>query len=183
VSKSLIIGFGNVYRRDDGVAFVLLNTVRERLGRPPFDIDDDGFDDLGHEVDTIVLHQLVPELVDVVAPYDLILFLDAHVGAIDVPIYEEELEACFKSATVSHQLHPCTVLALVEQMHNRTPRGVLLSIRGYDFEFGEGLSDETAAIVPDAVERVMTLLGKCPPSVRTTPLRGASALPSAGGEE
>jgi hydrogenase maturation protease len=160
VSKSLVIGFGNVYRQDDGVAFVLINAVRERLGRPPFGMDDDGFDDLGHEVDTIVLHQLVPELVDLVAPYDLILFLDAHVGTIDVLIYEEELDACFKSATVSHQLHPCTVLALVEQMHNRAPRGVLISVRGYEFEFGEGLSEQTAAIVPDAVERVMALLGK-----------------------
>ena len=175
MSKSLVIGFGNVYRRDDGVAFVLLNAVRERLERPPFDMDDDGFDDLGHEVDTIVLHQLVPELVDVVAPYDLILFLDAHVGAIDVPIYEEELEACFKSATVSHQLHPCTVLALVEQMHHRTPRGVLISIRGYDFQFGEGLSEQTAAIVPEAVERVMALLGKPAQSSACSPAPRAGA--------
>ena len=56
LSRTLIIGFGNVYRRDDGVAFVVLNAVRERLGRPLLDTEDDGFDDLGHEVDTILLH-------------------------------------------------------------------------------------------------------------------------------
>jgi hydrogenase maturation protease len=159
VSRTLVIGFGNVYRRDDGVAFYVLNGLRERLGRPPLGIDDDGFDDLGHEVDTILLHQLVPELTDVVSAYDLILFVDAHVGSIPEPIREEELVACFKSATVSHQLHPCTLLALIEEIHSRQPRGVLVSIVGHDFEFGEGLSAETATLVPETVDRILERAG------------------------
>jgi Ni,Fe-hydrogenase maturation factor len=142
------------------VAFVVLNAVREQLGRPPLGIDDDGFDDLGHTTDTVLLHQLVPELGEFIAPYDLILFIDAHVGSIPQAIREEELDACYKSATVSHQLHPCTLLALTEELHGSQPRGILLSVLGHDFEFGEGLSDETAALVPQATERVMTLIGE-----------------------
>ena len=34
----------------------------------------------------------------------------------------------------------------------------MLSLRGHDFDFGEGLSPETAALVPLAVERVLGLL-------------------------
>ena len=158
MSTTLVIGFGNVYRRDDGVAFVLLNSLREHLGRPPLTIDDDGFDDVGHDVDTLLLHQLVPELVDTIAPYDLILFVDAHVGSVPDPIRCEELDACYKSATVSHQLHPCTLLALASELHNRQPRGVLISIKGHDFEFGEGLSEETAALVPAALDRTLALI-------------------------
>jgi hydrogenase maturation protease len=157
LGRSLVIGFGNVYRRDDGVAFVALNALRARLGRPPLEIDDDGFDDLGHEVDTVLLHQLVPELTDLAAGYGLVVFVDAHVGAIDAPVYEQELEACYKAATVSHQLHPCSLLALVEELHGRAPRGVLISVLGHDFEFGEGLSEETAALVPGAVARILSL--------------------------
>ncbi len=152
-----MIGFGNVYRRDDGVAFIVLNALRERLGRSPLEIDDDGFDDLGQRVDTVLLHQLVPELADVAAAYDQVLFVDAHMGAIEALVYEQELEVCFKSTTVSHQMHPCSLLALVAELHGRAPRGVLISIRGHDFEFGEGLSDETAALVPQAVERILAL--------------------------
>jgi hypothetical protein len=49
---------------------------------------------------------------------------------------------------------------LVQELHDRAPHGVLLSIRGYDFEFGEGLSDETAALVPSAAKRVLCLAGR-----------------------
>lgn len=160
MKTTLIIGFGNVYRRDDGVGYATLNAVRERLGRPPLEVDDDGFDDLGHEVDTILLHQLVPELAENVAPYDRVIFVDAHVGHVPDLIYEEELDVCYRSATVTHTLHPCSVLALCEQLHGHAPQGILLSIRGYDYEFGEGLSDETAALVPQAADRILALAGR-----------------------
>ena len=44
------------------------------------------------------------------------------------------------------------------------PRGVLLSVRGYDFDFGEELSEGTAALIPGAVDRILALAGN-PPSV------------------
>jgi len=157
VDRTLVLGFGNIYRRDDGVAYAVLNVLRERLGRPPLGIDDDGFDDLGDRVDTVLLHQLVPELAEVAAPYEQLIFVDAHVSAIEEPVRQEELEACFRHATVSHQLHPCTLLALIEQMRGSAPRGVLISVRGHDFDFGEGLSEGTAALVPEAVERILAL--------------------------
>jgi hydrogenase maturation protease len=160
VRRTLVIGFGNVYRRDDGVGFVALNALRERLGRPPLGVDEDGYDSLqSHdEVGTLLLHQLVPELAEDIAAYELVIFVDAHVGHVPELIYEEELTACYKPAIVSHTLHPCTLLAMVQEIFGRQPRGVLLSIRGHDFEFGEGLSDRTAALVPEAVERIWALV-------------------------
>lgn len=157
MNRTLVIGFGNIYRRDDGAGFAALNAVRARLGRPLLGTEDDGFDDRGHAIDTVLLHQLVPELAEDVVPYDLVIFVDAHVGQVPELIYEEELEVCYKSATVSHTLHPCSVLALTQELHDRCPRGVLLSIRGYDFEFGEGLSAGTAALIPEAVARILAL--------------------------
>jgi Ni,Fe-hydrogenase maturation factor len=102
VTHTLVIGFGNVYRRDDGVALAVLNGIRDRIGRSPLEIDDDGFDELGHEMDTVLLHQLVPELAEMVAPYDLIVFVDAHVGSIDQDLREEELAACYKGTAQSY---------------------------------------------------------------------------------
>lgn len=158
--RTLVAGFGNAYRRDDGVGRVVVNALREQLGRPPLDIMDDGFEDLGHAVDTVVLHQLVPELAETLADYDLVIFVDAHVGTVPVLIHEERLAVSYRTPFVSHQCHPSTVLALTRQMHGHAPEAVLLSLRGYDFDFGEGLSDETAALVPDAVARIMTLVGR-----------------------
>jgi len=152
-----VIGFGNAYRRDDGAGFAVVNALRSRIGLPALDEDEDGFDQLGREVDTVILHQLVPELADTVHTYDLVVFVDAHMGSIPELVREEELDVCYKSTTVSHQVHPCSLLAISEELYGHAPRGVLLSLRGYDFEFGLGLSDGTADLVPGVVERVLAL--------------------------
>ena len=162
MNRTLVIGFGNAFRRDDGAGYAVLNAVRARLGRPLLGTEDDGFDDRGHQMDTILLHQLVPELAEDVVPYDLVIFVDAHIGHVPELVYEEELDVCYKSATVTHTLHPCSVLALTQELHGRCPRGVLVSIRGYDFDFGEGLSEDTAALIPEAVDRIFSLAGITP---------------------
>jgi hydrogenase maturation protease len=155
--RTLVVGFGNVYRRDDGIGGAVVNALRRHLGMTPLALDDDGLDALGHPIDTVVLHQLVPELAQTAADYDLVIFVDAHTSAYPEPIREERLEACYKPALVSHQMHPCTLLQLAGQMGLRQPAGVLLSIKGNDFDFGEGLSAPTAALVPDVVRRVVEL--------------------------
>jgi len=155
MTRALVVGFGNVFRRDDGVAFAVLNALREQLGRPPLGVDEGGYDDLGHELDTLFVHQLVPELAEVVAMYDQVTFVDAHVGIIPDPIREKDVVACYESTQVSHQLSPSTLLAMARDLYESCPRGVLLSIRGYDFDFGEELSTQTAACVAESVDRIL----------------------------
>jgi hydrogenase maturation protease len=156
-NRALVVGFGNLYRRDDGVARFVANALLERLGREPLDALDDGFEALGHPVDVVVLHQLVPELAETAKDYDLIIFVDAHVGTtMPEPLHEERLEISYRTPFVYHQTHPSTVLALTQQMYDVAPEAVLLSILGHDFDFGEGLSPETAALVEPAVERILT---------------------------
>lgn len=155
-----MIGFGNIYRRDDGVGFAVINALRERLKMPPLGIQDDGFNDLGHDVDTVVVHQLVPELAEVVARYDRIVFVDAHISSIPDSIKIEEVAICYKTTSVLHQLHPCALLALTYELYNCAPHGILVSVRGGDFDFGEGLSEQTAALVPKVVKSILTLQKK-----------------------
>ena len=157
-ARVLIAGFGNVYRRDDGVGPAVVNAFRVAIGREPLGPLDDGFDALGAAVDTIVLHQLAPELAELVAGYDLVIFVDAHVGNVPEEIREEALAAGYTQPFVSHQVHPATVLALAKELYGRVPRAVLLSLRGEDFDFGEGLSDGTARLVERAVERIQGLM-------------------------
>jgi hydrogenase maturation protease len=166
LKRTLVAGFGNLFRRDDGLGSAVVNAVRERLGRPILEPLDDGFDDLGHEVDTIVLHQLVPELAETIKDYSLLIFVDAHVGTIPETLHEERLRAGFKAPLVSHQFRPSTVLALSDQMYGHVPETVLLSLRGYDFDFGKGLSVQAADLVAPAADRIFALieepeLGNC----------------------
>jgi len=167
---TLVAGFGNLYRRDDGVARFIVNALREHLGRPPLDPMDDGFSDLTHDVDTVLLHQLVPELAEDLQNYSLVIFVDAHVGSsIPEPIHEEPVVVTYRTPFISHQTHPSTVLALTKQMFGVVPEAILLSLIGYDFDFGEGLSEETATLVPQAVDRIIELV---------TPSGNASADPA-----
>lgn len=156
--RTLVIGFGNIYRRDDGVGAAVVHALRDRLGYPPLSPDEDGWDDRGRSVDTILVHQLTPDLAEVLGEYDRVIFVDAHIQAMGEPIREERLDACYRTTTVSHVMHPCTLLALAQMMHGQAPEGILLSVRGHDFDFGEGLSPETAALVDEVVERVLTLV-------------------------
>ena len=155
MSKTLVMGFGNIYRRDDGVAFRVVNTLREQLGRPPLDLEEDGFDDLGHPVDTVILHQLVPEIVETIAGYGQIIFVDAHVSQIEDPIRIETIDACYKESIVPHQLHPCSVLAMANEFYGCSVQGLLVSIRGHDFDFGDNLSAQTASLVPQAADCIL----------------------------
>jgi hydrogenase maturation protease len=155
----LICGFGNPFRRDDGAGRAVINRLRIRLGRPLLGPLDDGAEDLGHPVDTLVLHQLLPELAELIAGYQLVIFVDAHVGSLAEPLHEECIDAVpGASAWVSHQTHPGTLLLLAHQMSGHSPRGVMLSLRGHDFDFGEGLSPQTEALLPRAVARIEKLV-------------------------
>lgn len=159
--RTLVAGFGNLYRRDDGVARYVVNALRKRLDREPLDPMDDGFDDVGHRVDTVVLHQLVPELAEDLRNYGLVIFVDAHVGTtIPEEIHEEAIAATYRTPFVYHQTHPATILALTRQMYGVAPEAILLSLLGHDFDFGEGLSERTAALVAPAVDRILTRIGE-----------------------
>ena len=78
--------------------------------------------------------------------------------------HEETVEPTFRTPFVSHQTHPSTVLALTAQMFGVAPEAILLSLVGYDFDFGEGLSDATAALVPQAVTRILELVAQPGPA-------------------
>lgn len=154
--NTLVVAVGNAYRRDDGVGRHIVNGVLRRLGRPELGPFDDGYDDLGHALDCIVLHQMVPELAETVTQYDRVAFVDAHVPTLGGAMREERLQAQFESTRlVSHQFKPSSILALALELYGHAPEGLLLSLPGYDFDFGEELSPQVAAMVPEVVERIL----------------------------
>ena len=158
--RVLVIGFGNLYCRDDGVGFYVINVLRKRLGLPELGSDDDGLDTLGNKVDTITLHQLVPETAPVVSNYQTVVFVDAHMGAVpeEVRVIAVQEEYCFHAVT--HQMSPGMLLAVTRRTHGRAPSGLLVSVKGEDFNFGLGLSDACRFRADRAVEKILDLTGQ-----------------------
>ncbi len=169
MGRTLVAAFGNPFRRDDGVGAAVANSLLKELGRDPLEALDDGLGNLGHQVDVIQVQQLAPELADTVEGYDLLIMVDAHVGLIEEPLAERSIGPSLRPPLVIHQTQPSSVLALTRRMYGKAPEGILLSVRGHDFEFGEGLSPQAAALVPLAVGRILKMLQTVP--VNTSPGR------------
>lgn len=163
----LLIGYGNVSRRDDGVAVHVLQRLRARLGLDPDELlaAEDILSEDAHSarLSMVCLHQLAPELAEVLAEYDVAVFIDAHVGGLDwAPVHWQEVKPAYEAGVNGHHLKPGVVLALCETLYERAPRGYTLSVLGYDFDFGEELSAPTSALADQAVERLMALVGASP---------------------
>jgi hydrogenase maturation protease len=157
--RALIIGYGNPYRRDDGVALVVINSLRQRIGLHALEPDEDGLDNLGYPVDTIMLHQLLPELVPVAANYEKLIFVDAHTSTLPEHVKVIEIHEMYGFQAVTHHLSPQMLLALVKDIAGRVPESYLVSIRGEDFDFGEGLSAACAERTVVAVDKILELIG------------------------
>jgi hydrogenase maturation protease len=140
-NRTLVIGYGNVYCRDDGVAFYIINLLRQRARLPVLQADEDGLDGLGHPVDTILLHQLVPEIVSVVIRYEHVVFIDAHKGTIPDEVRVVEVHEEFGFHAVTHHMSPGMLLALARKDSHPVPKAHLVSVKGDDFDFGLGLSE------------------------------------------
>ncbi len=157
-NRSLVIGYGNVYCHDDGVALYIINCLRKRSGLRELQPDEDGLDELGHSLDTALLHQLVPEIIPLVTQYQKVVFVDAHKGIIpdDVRVVDVKEEMGFHAVT--HHMSPGMLLAIARQTQRFAPEGHLVSVKGEDFDFGLGLSEPCKIRADAAVQKILELV-------------------------
>ncbi len=156
--RTLVVGYGNVHRADDGVAHHVINALRRYLGQEALAEDQTGLEGLGAETDSILLTQLAPELIDILADYDQIIFVDAHVRD-DVPdLYHEIVPSEYVVSAFTHHMTPAMLLALLKAIHHREPAGHIVSIRGRDFDFHDRLSSATQVSVEPAVNQILCLV-------------------------
>ncbi|MBC8447788.1 MAG: hydrogenase maturation protease [Chloroflexi bacterium] len=158
--RTLIVGYGNPYRRDDGVGYHVLKAIAVQLGRPPLALDEDGLDALGEEVDLVCLPQLLPELAETLAAYGRVIFVDAHTGAYAEDLRCVAVEPRYTPSAFTHHMTPETLLGLALAFSEAVPPAYLFSVRGYDFDFGVELSEETERLAEKVVERVMNMVAQ-----------------------
>ncbi len=157
--RVLVIGYGNPSRQDDGVGLAVVNGLRIRADQAPLDEGDDGFDDLGHALDTLFLQQLSPELAETLIEYDHVVLVDAHFGIYPELVYHADLDPQDGAAIVSHHFKPGALLDLAARLYGRAPTGELISVRGFAFDFTSELSPQTAAGVAAVVDELWARFG------------------------
>lgn len=156
LKKTLLYGYGNIDRQDDGVAWHVLRTVAEDLGRDLPQQLDEIFFNLTPHVDATFDLQLIPEAAELIAGYERVCFIDAHTGRVEDLVHWEELTAQYEPSPFTHHLTAATCLSLAKTVYKKSPEAVLVSIRGFEFGFSQSLSENTWPLVIEAAKKIIT---------------------------
>ncbi len=158
MTSTLIIGYGNPDREDDGLAWHVLVELAARLGRRIPGAPEEGFFPEGLTPDLWFVLQLVPEMAEDFAKYDRLCFVDAHTGDISEEIWLRTVEESQSASAFTHHVTPATCLALVHSLYQKFPEAQLLSMRGEAFRFSRELSPAGQNLVNPAVELLQNWL-------------------------
>lgn len=127
----LLLGYGNSLRTDDGVGPLVARRVAAR-----------GAADLA----IITAHQLLPEHAEAIGAARRVVFVDATAAGAPGEVQTRELTPDAQAdAGRLHQFSPQTLLAYARLLYGQAPPAALVTVCGYSFAHGEGLSPQLSA--------------------------------------
>jgi hydrogenase maturation protease len=142
----LIYGYGNPGRQDDGLGIAL--TERLALWVSENQI-------AGVEFDSN--YQLNIEDAVAIAQKDLVIFADASEEDID-DFCLSRVDASSKVSFTTHAASPGYIVQLCKELFQKEPLVLLLHIKGYEWNFQEGLSERARANLDSALDHMQTML-------------------------
>jgi hydrogenase maturation protease len=139
---SLVIGYGNTLRGDDGAGPRVADVVAawRRQG-----------------VRALAVQQLTPELAEALAAARLAIFVDAAPAA-GVQVKVQSLKAVDSDVALGHVSDPPYLLALARALYGWSPAAWWVLVPGVCFEMGERLSGVAARGVEAALRQIAALI-------------------------
>jgi hydrogenase maturation protease len=143
------VGVGNDLRRDDGVGHVVTRAIARRFPG----------------IETLLVHQVLPELAATLTGRRTVIFVDAVVTAplAETAVTVRRLTPGRPRGGLGHVSDPAGVLALGEALDGSAPEGWIVTVPVADLGLGTGLSPRTADLVPEAVAAVLEIADVGPP--------------------
>lgn len=139
----LVIGYGNDLRSDDGVGQRVADEVAS-WAIP--------------NLRSLAVHQLTPELAELIASMQTVIFVDAYPvaqGGKIVQVCQLKVEA--DSLNLGHISNPPSLLALAQLLYNHAPPAWLVTVPAVNFELGENLSEIAQQGLAAALEQIRWL--------------------------
>ena len=155
---TLLLGYGNPDRQDDGVAWHILANVARQLGVAPLPPPGEDFPPGGGQPDLLFALQLTPEMAETIAGYARVCFVDAHTGAIPSELQMIPLKGEFQRSPFTHHLTAESCLALCQNLYHKHPESILVSVQGYQFGFAQSLSERTQELAAQAAQSILQWL-------------------------
>ena len=140
--KTLVIGYGNTMRSDDGAGVAIAEAIEKEC------LDD---------VEVRTCQQLHVELISEFSDYDRIILADASVEGEEVELRKIRPTSQNYMAS-SHHLGPELLMRLAEITNLGDPELYLCMVRGKCFDYCEELSDEVKKRVFEAVDKIKNLI-------------------------
>jgi len=165
-TPTLVIGYGNPGRQDDGLGNAFVSELERRLGRSDAyrseeqQLEQQRSDKQSSEIKAphatrLILesaYQLTVEDSLSICDVNQVVFVDASLN-LDQPYQIETLEAETSPSIGSHTLTPGGVLALAKALYQHCPRAYVVAIKGYAFDdFNEALSEGASKNLDSALE-------------------------------
>jgi hydrogenase maturation protease len=157
--QTIIIGYGNPGRQDDGLGPSFISLLKEQLAerltthhpkKEPIQI----------ELQTN--YQLTVEDAYDIVKFDQVIFVDASLNG-QAPFSFTEITETNDSGLGSHSLTPNGVIRLCETLYDKKTKAFILGIKGYEFDqFEERLSNQANTNMVAAVEYLIKILCNYP---------------------
>ena len=142
---TLVIGYGYALRGDDGFGW----RVAEQLANLA-----------GGAINVVAVHQLTPELAELISQAELIIFVDAGCqgkpGSWRCETVRAEPVGC---QSFGHYFSPTGLLSYASAIFNTRPAALLISVTGSSFDCSDRLSPIMAEIVPEVTRHLFDLAG------------------------
>lgn len=139
--KILLYGYGNPGRQDDGLGNEFIERIEKWISK-------EGIED----IETDSNYQLNIEDADAISDKDVVVFVDASIEEIDDFILTKVKPNESKVEFTMHAVSAAFVLDLCQKLYNKHPETYLLHIKGYEWDFKEGLTDKAIQNLDKALE-------------------------------
>ena len=144
--RILVYGYGNPGRQDDGLGVELVTrleawAVDRQLAGVEFENN----------------YQLNIEDAEAISHQDVVIFVDASQEDLD-DFCLSEVDGQGKLSFTTHAASPGYIFKLCQTLFEKAPRVLLLHIKGYEWEFQEGLSERAALNLERAFDYMKKIL-------------------------
>ena len=141
--KILIYGYGNPGRQDDALGVKLTENIEQWIQKENIS-----------DVEVDCNYQLNIEDSERISHSDIVIFADASTENIDDFIFTTVNPSDATIEFTMHAVSPSFVLDLCNKLYQKCPKTYLMHIKGYEWEFMEGLTEDALLNLAKATEFV-----------------------------
>ena len=144
--KILIYGYGNPGRQDDGLGNLFVDEAQKWA-------EAEGLDNISFDSN----YQLNIEDAAEITEHGIVIFIDASIEDIS-DFLLTDIKPDAKVEFSMHSVSPAFVVNLCKDIYPHTPKAFLLHLKGYEWEFKEGITEKALQNFSKAFEYMKPLM-------------------------